>query len=78
MAGDGIGAEVMAATMNVIEWLAASRSVSFDVTEGLVGGASYDAHGVPLTDEALAMQWHRMQCCSVLLVARNMMIWRLI
>ena len=54
MAGDGIGAEVMAATMNVIEWLAANRSVSFDVTEGLVGGASYDAHGVPLTDEALA------------------------
>ena len=46
MAGDGIGAEVMAATMNVIEWLAANRSVSFDVTEGLVGGASYDAHGV--------------------------------
>ena len=29
MAGDGIGAEVMAATMNVIEWLAANRSVSF-------------------------------------------------
>ena len=54
MAGDGIGAEVMAATMTVLDWLAANRSVSFDVTEGLVGGASYDAHGVPLTDEALA------------------------
>ncbi|MGC6485456.1 MAG: 3-isopropylmalate dehydrogenase [Candidatus Puniceispirillales bacterium] len=54
MAGDGIGAEVMAATMKVMDWLAANRSISFDVSESLVGGASYDAHGVPLTDEALA------------------------
>ncbi|MGY8959799.1 MAG: isocitrate/isopropylmalate family dehydrogenase, partial [Alphaproteobacteria bacterium] len=30
------------------------RSVTFDVSEGLVGGAAYDAHGTPLTDETMA------------------------
>ena len=54
LAGDGIGPEVMAATMKVADWLAKHRSISFDVQEGLVGGAAYDAHGVPLTDETLA------------------------
>ena len=52
--GDGIGNEVMAANMRVMEWLAKHRSLDFDVSEGLVGGASYDAHGTPLTDETLA------------------------
>ena len=52
--GDGIGNEVMAANMKLIDWLAKHRSLSFDVSEGLVGGASYDVHGVPLTEETLA------------------------
>jgi 3-isopropylmalate dehydrogenase len=34
--------------------MAKRRTVSFDVTSGLVGGAAIDAHGVPLTDETLA------------------------
>ena len=54
MAGDGIGPEVMGAALKVVDWMAKHRSIGFDVTEELVGGASYDKHGTPLTDEALA------------------------
>ena len=54
MAGDGIGPEVMGATLKVVDWMAEHRSIGFDITEELVGGAAYDKHGTPLTDEALA------------------------
>ncbi len=54
LAGDGIGPEVMREVERVMEWLAARRSFSFDVARGLVGGASYEVHGTPLTDETLA------------------------
>ncbi|MFC3628767.1 3-isopropylmalate dehydrogenase [Paracoccus angustae] len=52
--GDGIGPEVMAEVVKVIDWFGANRGMSFDVSHGLVGGASYDAHGTPLTDETMA------------------------
>ena len=52
--GDGIGTEIMAANMKIIDWLAKHRSIDFDLQEGLVGGAAYAAHGTPLTDETLA------------------------
>ena len=52
--GDGIGTEIMKANMRVMDWLAKHRSLGFDMQEGLVGGAAYDAHGTPLTDETLA------------------------
>ena len=52
--GDGIGPEVMRQARRVIEWLDRRRAVRFGVTEGLIGGAAYDAHGTPLTDETLA------------------------
>jgi len=52
--GDGIGPEVMTQVRRVIEWLAKKRNVAFDISEGLVGGASFDKHGTPLTDETLA------------------------
>ncbi len=51
--GDGIGPEVMAVVRRVIDWMDKRRGVSFDVEEGLVGGASIDAHGVPVTDEVV-------------------------
>ncbi len=54
LAGDGIGPEVMAQVERVMEWLAARRSFSFEVGSGLVGGASYEAHGTPLSDETMA------------------------
>jgi 3-isopropylmalate dehydrogenase len=51
--GDGIGPEVMRQVGRVIEWFDRRRIASFDVTEGLVGGASFDAHGTPLTDATM-------------------------
>ena len=52
--GDGIGPEVMAEVRKVTGWFAAARGIGFDLSEGLVGGCSYDAHGTPLTDETMA------------------------
>ena len=54
LAGDGIGPEVMAEVKKIIGWFDAKRGITFDVSEGLVGGCSYDAHGTPLTDETMA------------------------
>jgi len=51
--GDGIGPEVMAEVRKIIDWYGANRDIVFDVSEGLVGGCSYDAHGTPLTDETM-------------------------
>ena len=64
--GDGIGPEVMAEVRKIIDWFGAKRDLSFDVSEGLVGGASYDAHGTPLTDETMA---HAQEVDAVLLGA---------
>ncbi len=52
--GDGIGPEVMMQVRRIIQWLSKKRSVSFELREGLIGGAALDAKGVPLTDETLA------------------------
>jgi 3-isopropylmalate dehydrogenase len=52
--GDGIGPEVCREVRRVVEWMDKRRAVTFDVAEDLVGGAAYDAHGTPLTDETLA------------------------
>ncbi|AYJ86192.1 3-isopropylmalate dehydrogenase [Sphingomonas paeninsulae] len=49
--GDGIGPEVCAEVRRV----AAALTPDIEVTEAIYGGASYDAHGTPLTDEVLAM-----------------------
>jgi 3-isopropylmalate dehydrogenase len=52
--GDGIGPEVMAEVRRIIDWFGAKRGIAFDVSEDLVGGAAYDAHGVPLHDDTMA------------------------
>ncbi len=52
--GDGIGPEVMRQVRRVIEWFDRRRAVRFDVREGLVGGAAYEAEGTPLSDATLA------------------------
>jgi 3-isopropylmalate dehydrogenase len=48
--GDGIGPEVAAAARRVLD--AVATDLTYD--EHLVGGASIDAHGVAITDEAMA------------------------
>ncbi|MDF9301298.1 3-isopropylmalate dehydrogenase [Tritonibacter mobilis] len=52
--GDGIGPEVMAEVRKVISWFGAKRDIQFDVSEDLVGGSAYDAHGTPLHDDTMA------------------------
>ncbi|WFE73372.1 3-isopropylmalate dehydrogenase [Roseinatronobacter sp. S2] len=52
--GDGIGPEVMAEVRKIIDWFGAKRGLAFDVSEDLVGGAAYDAHGTPLHDDTMA------------------------
>ncbi len=54
LAGDGIGPEVMAEVKKIIDWFGDRRGLVFEVEEDLVGGAAYDAHGVPLADETMA------------------------
>jgi 3-isopropylmalate dehydrogenase len=54
LAGDGIGPEVMVQVRRVVDWFDRRRAVKFDIQEGLVGGASFDKHGTPLTDNTLA------------------------
>jgi 3-isopropylmalate dehydrogenase len=52
--GDGIGPEVMGEVKKIIGWFGDKRGLAFDVSEDLVGGAAYDAHGVPLHDDTMA------------------------
>ncbi len=52
--GDGIGPEVMREVRRVIEWMDRRRAVTFDISEGLVGGCAIDADGTPLTDNTMA------------------------
>ncbi len=53
--GDGIGPEVMAEVRKIIDWFGARRDLAFELREDLVGGAAYDAHGVPLHDDTMAL-----------------------
>jgi 3-isopropylmalate dehydrogenase len=48
--GDGIGPEVMRETRRVIDWMDRRRTVTFDLQEGMVGGAAIDATGSPCPD----------------------------
>ncbi len=52
--GDGVGPEVMREVRRIIDWLDRKRRVTFDISEDLVGGASIDARGTPISDEVIA------------------------
>ena len=53
LAGDGIGPEVMIEVIRVVEWFNEKHGTAFEISEDLVGGAAYDAHGTPLHDATL-------------------------
>ena len=53
LAGDCLGPEVMVQARRVLAWLNDTGAASFEIEEGLVGGASYDAHRTPLTNETV-------------------------
>ncbi len=49
--GDGIGTEIVAQAVRVLEVL----DLNFETEHGLVGGAAYEAHGHPLPDATLKL-----------------------
>ncbi len=51
--GDGIGNEVMAEVLKIIDWMEKTKSVSFDISERLVGGTAYDKEGDSISDETM-------------------------
>jgi 3-isopropylmalate dehydrogenase len=53
--GDGIGVETIAEVERLIAFFnAKSNAIKFEVDRDLVGGSAYDAHGVAITDAAMA------------------------
>ena len=54
--GDGIGPEVVREALSVLRTVEeVSGTRRFETEEELLGGASYDAHGVPMTERALSL-----------------------
>ena len=53
--GDGIGPEIVAEALNVLDVVKQRFSLDVEVTHGLVGGAAIDAEGVPLSEQTLAL-----------------------
>ena len=51
--GDGIGNEVMKEVLKIMDWMAKTKSVSFDISECLVGGAAYDKEGDSISDSTM-------------------------
>lgn len=51
--GDGIGPEVMVEAHRVIDWLGRTGRARFDIAEDLVGGASIEARGTPITEAVI-------------------------
>jgi len=52
--GDGIGPEIVAEAVRVLDVVASKHGHSFTYTERLMGGCSIDKYGSSLTDETLA------------------------
>ena len=52
--GDGIGPEIVNEAKKVLNRISEKYDCAFEYSEVLLGGASIDVHGIPLTDEAIA------------------------
>lgn len=55
-AGDGIGPEVMGEVKKIIAYLNTNNLAHIKTTEHPIGGASIEAHGVPVTDETIELE----------------------
>ncbi len=53
--GDGIGQEIVAEAVKVLEVLNSDFGLNIEMEQGLVGGAAYDETGSPLPDETLEL-----------------------
>ena len=66
LAGDGIGPEVVGEVKKIIQWFNKNKSLDFEIDEDLAGGASYDKHGTPITDEVF---YKALECEAIILGA---------
>ena len=64
--GDGIGKEIVAQAIKVIDSLNANHNMNMNLVHGLIGGSAYDATGSPLPEETLI---DAKECDSILLGA---------
>jgi 3-isopropylmalate dehydrogenase len=54
LAGDGVGPEVTAEAVRVLEGVSVRHELDLQFEDALIGGAAYDAVGVPLPDATVA------------------------
>ena len=64
--GDGIGKEIVAQAVKVIDSLNANHDMGMSLVEGLIGGVAYDETGSPLPEETINSA---KSCDSILLGA---------
>lgn len=64
--GDGIGVEIVAQALKVIDSLNVNHSMDMSLINGLIGGSAYDETGSPLPDETIKIA---KECDSILLGA---------
>ena len=64
--GDGIGIEIVAQAVKVIDSLNSNHSMGMTLVNGLIGGVAYDETGSPLPDETIEIAKN---CDSILLGA---------
>ena len=72
--GDGIGPEIVAEALKVLDKVAEKYNETFDYTDILLGGASIDATGKPLTEEALETA----KSCDAVLMGLSVVIQQLL
>jgi 3-isopropylmalate dehydrogenase len=53
LSGDGIGPEVMAEAVKILDWFNRHSDVTIEIDVGDIGGSCLDKHGVPLDDVTL-------------------------
>ena len=53
--GDGIGPEILAEGLRVLDWVTGRAKMSLEIDYGVLHGASWDLHGTFCTDEMLDM-----------------------
>jgi 3-isopropylmalate dehydrogenase len=51
--GDGIGPEIVAEAIKVLDYLNADMGLDIEFEQGLIGGAAYDASGSPFPEATL-------------------------
>jgi 3-isopropylmalate dehydrogenase len=56
--GDGIGPEIVAEAIKVLDWLNSNMNLNLVFENGLIGGAAYDVYGTPFPEQTLALVKH--------------------